>query len=159
MQGNRRNMTGFTLVELMIVLAIIAIVAAVAIPSYDNYRKRSDRAEAQSTLMTAASAMERYKLQRFTYNGATAGTATTSTISSVTPASGTVKYNISFVVGGATVATNTNGTTYEIRAISTRAMDGSASKQEVLQIDNQGRKCFKTGSSVTSCTYGTDASW
>lgn len=35
----RRTLTGFTLIELIIVMAIIAVLAVIAFPAYSNYRK------------------------------------------------------------------------------------------------------------------------
>ena len=49
----KKNMQGFTLIELMIVVAIIAILAAIALPAYNNYTKRAKVSE----VILAASAL------------------------------------------------------------------------------------------------------
>ena len=54
------KLSGFTLIELMIVIVIVAIVAAVAIPSYNSYVDRGKRAEARTALLDIAARQERY---------------------------------------------------------------------------------------------------
>ncbi|MCL6712124.1 pilin [Pseudomonas sp. R2.Fl] len=52
----KKNMQGFTLIELMIVVAIIAILAAIALPAYNDYTKKAKVSEvvlAASALRTA----------------------------------------------------------------------------------------------------------
>jgi len=45
MQLKKKNQSGFTLIELMIVIAILAVLLAIAVPQYQNYTVRAKVAE------------------------------------------------------------------------------------------------------------------
>ena len=72
-----KKVSGFSLIEIMIVVAIVAILAGIAYPSYQDSVTRSRRSDAQSALMGFAQAMERFYTNNGTYVGAGAGGATT----------------------------------------------------------------------------------
>lgn len=57
---HRRQDTGFSLLELMIVVAITAVLAAVAVPGYFNHTMRSRQSEVVGELMSIKAAQERY---------------------------------------------------------------------------------------------------
>lgn len=65
----KKNMQGFTLIELMIVVAIIAILAAIALPAYSDYTKKARVSEA----IVAASSL-RTQISEFVA-GSTTGSA------------------------------------------------------------------------------------
>lgn len=67
------KLSGFTLIELMIVIVIVAIVAAVAIPSYNSYVDRGKRAEARTALLDIAARQERYYSNNRQYTGKLGG--------------------------------------------------------------------------------------
>jgi type IV pilus assembly protein PilE len=61
-------MSGFSLVELMIVVAIISILAAIAVPNYRGYVTRSQISEATANLMTYKTRMEVYYQDNRSYS-------------------------------------------------------------------------------------------
>ncbi|MBN2373000.1 pilin [bacterium] len=56
----RKNETGFTLIEVMVVIIMVGILAAIAVPIYTNYVYRARTSEAVSTL----GAVKTYVLER-----------------------------------------------------------------------------------------------
>ena len=61
------RISGFTLIELMVVLLIVGILGAVAVPTYRQYVIRSHRTEAKTALLRLAANQERHYLQNNTY--------------------------------------------------------------------------------------------
>ncbi len=144
---------GFTLIELLVVVAIVAIIAALGYPSYQNSVRNTARTEAQAALTAAAANMDRLKAVSLSYAGATAGTASTDTVSSRSPDSGTIKYNLS--LDGTPTAT-----TYVLKAASTDAQDGDSGEVEIMMINQAGQTCISTESaSDDDCAFGTDPAW
>jgi type IV pilus assembly protein PilE len=69
-QSGARAVSGFTLVELMVVVLIITILTVIAVPSYTNYVRKSRRTEAKSMLLDLAAREERYMATNGVYSTA-----------------------------------------------------------------------------------------
>ena len=59
----KRNTRGFTLVEILIVVIILGILAAIVIPQFTNASQDAMVSSVQSTLQTARSQIELYRVQ------------------------------------------------------------------------------------------------
>ncbi len=76
---NNSRITGFTLIELMIVVAIMGIIASIAYPSYNEYVLRAKRGDAKTALLSVQLAQEKWRANHVTYGSlANIGIASTS---------------------------------------------------------------------------------
>ena len=82
------HVSGFTLIEVMIVVAIVGILSAIAYPSYQQHVRSSRRADAQAALSELAQFMER----RFTETNSYAAAGPLPFTQS--PRDGTAVYNL-----------------------------------------------------------------
>ena len=63
----KRNISGFSLIELMIVVAIIGIIAAIGYPSYTSYLHKAGRSEASALLLEVMEKQEQWYRNELTY--------------------------------------------------------------------------------------------
>ena len=66
-QKQRRRVTPFTLIEVVVVIVILVTLASVATPMYMNYIKKSKIATAKTQIKLLDDALQQYKLDVGTY--------------------------------------------------------------------------------------------
>lgn len=94
-----RTVSGFTLIEVMIVVAIVGILAAVAYPSYQQHVRSSRRADAQAALSELAQFMERRFTENNGYDLGGAGVDALDTLPfTQSPRDGTAVYNLTLIL-------------------------------------------------------------
>ena len=149
----KKIITGFTLIEVMIVVVILAILTMLAVPSYQEYMARSKRADVQGALYGLASAMTRFYTENNTYcgsdDGGTIGTCVSpdspGIFSSQVPISGgTAYYNLTI----SAVAANS----YTLTATRTGTMNADKCGDFTLQHTNvRGLNNESAGINVNDC--------
>lgn len=101
----KKNMQGFTLIELMIVIAILGILLAIAIPAYQDYLARARAAEGLNMAAPAKLAVSEATLS--SVNGTTF--PATAALAGYTAATSTYVASIGIVDGVITVTTQNTG--------------------------------------------------
>lgn len=66
--GMRDTMSGFTLVELMIVVVVVAILVTLSYPSYVSFIRKSERSDAQAELLDWANRQHLWRADHNSYN-------------------------------------------------------------------------------------------
>jgi len=144
----RRLMTGFTLLELMIVVAIIAILAAIAVPSYVRYVTRTNRSAGEACLSQYASYMERYYTTNLNYSKDSSGTANAlPTLDCATTAQTGNNYSYSFPA-------SPTSTAYSVQAAPINAQLTRDTQCGTLKLDQTGTRTSSGTGTLAQCWGG-----
>lgn len=146
----KQSMSGFTLIELMIVVAIIAILAAIAYPSYQGYIERANRVDMMVEMEQIASRIAANKItyKRYdriplneVYSNTVTGTSTTF------PNSGEALYTISIeTLDNATPPNATAGLSDGNWLLTAAPITGTLMADDgTMTLNPWGKKCRGSG--------------
>jgi type IV pilus assembly protein PilE len=110
----KRNPSGFTLIELMIVVVIVGVLASIALPAYQDSVRKSRRANAISLMLDMQLNEEKYRANNPTY-------ANSLTAMGLTSAYVTDKVSASYYT--ITIAASTNTYSIAANAVGNQAND------------------------------------
>lgn len=67
MNNKKRNVSGFTLLEIMVVIVILGVLASMVIPNLLGNKEKADRQKVVSDIVALENAMDMYKLDNSRY--------------------------------------------------------------------------------------------
>jgi type IV pilus assembly protein PilE len=141
-----RRISGFTLIELMVVVLTISVLAAIAVPTYQVQVRKGRRTDAKTALLDLAAREERYYAASNGYTSDTGllgyATATGSTNWTTIPAVGSGYYQVSVT------STATTFTASASVVSGTPQVNDTAC--QYFSVDNTGTQMAGTSSSTAA---------
>lgn len=137
MKRRSSAVSGFTLIELMIVVAVVAILASIALPAYNDSIRKGRRGQAKADLVELAQTLERHYTVHGRYDADRDGTAYALPFTS-SPKTGTAFY---------TLAANParTATTFTLTAVPVAGTGQASDTCGTLSINQAGTKSATGG--------------
>lgn len=140
---SRQMLKGFSLIELMIVVVIIGVLAGIGYPTYRTHIESTRLSEVKGQILELSAALERYRAQRFSYNGAVVAT--------IAP---DLANNPFYDVQLSGIEASTGYQVYEVLVTPKALMTGTGA----LRYNSRGQKCHDKANDST-CNLTMTSSW